>query len=109
MPQIINAPILNLALVLNKPGSISTASGCSSSLLIRLITIINTAIIRKTIPILSINGIFGPPISGKNFNKVDNGIVKIAAHIAAGEEVFFQKKPKKKMANTPGETNPVYS
>ncbi len=47
--------------------------------------------------------------TGKNFSTVESGIVRIAEVSAAVEVVRFQKNPKRKIDNTPGEINPTYS
>ena len=77
-----------------------------------LIKTIITIITKKVMVILSKNGIgeiIPSVISGRNFNKVESGIVIRAPHKAAVLVVRFQKNPIKKMANTPGEINPTYS
>jgi hypothetical protein len=76
-----------------------------------MITINNTKK-TKTIVIRSINGKSGnTPLvhTGKNFNKVESGIVSIAAARAAAEVVRFQKNPKRNIDSTPGEIKPTYS
>ncbi len=78
----------------------------------RLITIINNMSIMKTSVIRSIKGRFGnkPFVqAGRNFSTVESGIVRMAEVRAAVEVVRFQKKPKRKIDNTPGEINPTYS
>ncbi len=47
--------------------------------------------------------------TGKNFSKVERGIVRIAEVSAALDVVRFQKNPNRKIDSTPGEINPTYS
>ena len=78
----------------------------------RLITITNNMSIMKTSVIRSIKGKSGnaPFVQiGINFSTVESGIVRIAEVSAAVEVVRFQKKPKRKIDNTPGEINQTYS
>ncbi len=78
----------------------------------RLITIISNMSIMKTSVIRSIKGKSGnaPFVhTGRNFSAVESGIVRIAEVSAAVEVVLFQKKPNRKIDNTPGEINPTYS
>ena len=66
----------------------------------------------NTRPILFIKGISGkaPLVQpGRNFKTVDNGMVSIAEVSAAADVARFQKKPKRKIDNTPGEIKPTYS
>ena len=79
---------------------------------IRLITIINNIRKIKTIVILSIKGKSGnaPFVHvGRNFKMVETGMVRIAEVSAAVAVVRFQKKPNRKMDNTPGDIKPTYS
>ncbi|MNI23916.1 hypothetical protein D3C73_775180 [compost metagenome] len=75
-------------------------------------TIISKMTIQKTHDIrfrkgmLPINPLL---IVGRNLKKTDKGMVTMAAASAAREVVLFQKKPKRKMANMPGEIKPTYS
>ncbi|WP_369799725.1 hypothetical protein [Pedobacter sp. BMA] len=47
--------------------------------------------------------------TGKNLRSIESGMVSKAAERAAFEVVLFQKKPSRKIANTPGEIKPTYS
>jgi len=105
MAQIRMEPILKLVSVWNNFVLISIAFGWFSEVsIIEMMTIIATRI-RKTIPILSINGSVG----NNHLNKNPNGIVTIAAQTAELEVARFQNKPSIKMATIPGLTNPVNS
>ena len=111
--MIITDPTINDGEHLNM--LVSTSKVLGLFLLLRsskLIITINSTKNTKTIVIRSINGKSGnAPLlhAGKNFNKVESGIVSIAAASAAAEVVRFQKKPKRKIDNTPGEIKPTYS
>ena len=111
--MIITEPIINPGEQRNMRVSISMVLGLF--LLFRskrLMITINTTKNTNTIVIRSIKGKSGkaPFVQpGKNFNKVESGIVSIAAASAAAEVVRFQKKPKRKIDNTPGEMKPTYS
>jgi len=67
-----------------------------------------------TATIISIRNVsiilFRKAISGNSIlNNIEIGMVSKTAHNAALEVVRFQNNPVKKMHNTPGVTNPVYS
>lgn len=106
MPVMMKAPNLNPVLVLNNSASISMAFGWSFPLpSTKLMVIIKAAKIKNTYPILSMKGSNGKAI----LRTTESGILSAAPTNAALEVVFFQKTPKKKIANTPGLINPVYS
>lgn len=113
MPTITVEPIINAGEQRNIDLSISTT--CSLFLLLgsaRLITTISAIRIINTNPILFMKGISGKaPLvhTGRNFKTVESGMVSIAEVSAAADVARFQKKPKRKIDNTPGEIKPTYS
>ena len=113
MPTIIAEPTI-------KPGEqrnifVSINTTCVLFLLFlsaRLITTINSIRKIKTMVMRSIKGKSGnaPFVHpGRNFNTVESGMVRMAEVSAAAEVVRFQKKPNRKIDNTPGEIKPTYS
>ena len=113
MPIIINDATKKPGEQRNIVLSIITVLGLSLLVLsARLITTINSIRKTNTMVIRSIKGKSGkaPFVQpGRNFNKVESGMVSIAEVSAAAAVVRFQKKPKRKMDNTPGEIKPTYS
>src|SRR4026208_127733 len=72
----------------------------------RLITTIRSISIKKTRVIRSINGRSGnKPLvhDGRNLRTIESGIVRMADVSAAMDVVRFQKNPRRKIENTPGE------
>lgn len=106
MHIIINVPTAKEPPILKSSKSTFIAFGLS--LLFgsaRLMMTISATKITKTQPMRSRNGISGV----RNLKAVESGMVSKAATRAAVELVRFQKKPRMKMATTPGEMKPVYS
>lgn len=113
MPQIITDAMakegvtLNILLSISKPCLLSLLFGS-----VKVTSTIKTIIITKTHDILFKKGIgsIKPLVKvGKNLSNIESGMVSRAADIAALEVVFFQKKPNRKIAKTPGEIKPTYS
>ena len=110
-PHIITDDIINDVLTLNILRSTSMPLSFSLGDANDIATI-NTMQITNTHIIRFKNGIGAskcPEISGRNLKATDSGIVNSPAVKAALEVVLFQKRPRQKMASTPGDIKPTYS
>ena len=103
----------NVGVTLNMLRSIS--SPCGLFLLfgsLSVTTIINRIMTMKTHDMRLRKGMASnqPLVKvGRNLKNIESGIVTSAAASAALDVVFFQKKPNRNMANTPGDMKPTYS
>src|SRR5215213_11132587 len=104
---------MNAGELLNIVGSIAITRGLSLLLRsARLITIISKTRIINTSVIRSMKGKSGnQPFDhiGRNFKKVESGMVRMADVSAAADVVRFHRNPNRKIESTPGEIKPTYS
>ena len=113
MPHITIDATANAGVTLNMLRSIS--SPCGLFLLfgsVSVNTTINKIMMMKTHDMRFRKGMASiqPLVKiGRNLKSIDSGMVTSAAASAALDVVFFQKKPNRNMANTPGDMKPTYS